>query len=53
MRATGDIKVPSGVDENGNAVFKSLDTMMDELKAERDAADHLTACALPQKEAAA
>lgn len=51
-RATGDIKIPAGVDEKGEPIFRSLDGAMDEIDAYKAAADQIKACANPQPEPA-
>lgn len=51
-RATGDIKIPAGVDEKGEPIYRSLDGAMDEIDAYKAAADQIKACANPQPEPA-
>lgn len=51
-RATGDVKIPAGVDEQGEPVFRSVDAAMEEVDAYKAAAAHIQACANPQEEAA-
>jgi len=52
-RATADVKIPAGVDEKGEPVFRSLDSALDEVDAFKKAADEIQACAAPvQREAA-
>jgi hypothetical protein len=51
-RATGDVKIPAGVDEKGEPVFRSVDAAMNEIDALKAAADQIKACANPQPEPA-
>lgn len=51
-RATSDVKIPAGVDERGDPIFRSLDSAMDEVDAFKKAADEIQACANPVQEAA-
>lgn len=51
-RATGDVKIPAGVDEKGEPIYRSLDGAMDEIDAYKAAADQIKACANPQPEPA-
>lgn len=43
-RAMGDHQIPVGVDERGEPVFRSLDSMADEVEAYRNAAKELESC---------
>lgn len=52
-RAEGDVKIPAGVDEKGDPVFRSVDAAMDEIDGYKAMAEHIKACANPQPEAEA
>lgn len=49
-RMTKDVKIPAGVDEKGEPVFRSLDSAMDEVDGYKAAAEQIQACAAPAKE---
>jgi hypothetical protein len=51
-RMTGDVKVPVGIDEQGNVVHRSVDDAMNEVDAYHEAADQIASCAAPAAEAA-
>lgn len=51
-RATSDLKIPAGVDEKGEPVFRSVDGAMDEVDAYKAMAEQIKACANPVQEAA-
>lgn len=51
-RATGDVKIPAGIDEKGEPVFRSVDAAMDEIDAYKAMAEQIKACANPQPEPA-
>jgi hypothetical protein len=51
-RMMGDRRLPAGVDENGEPVFRSLDGAMEEVDAYKAAADHIQACVNPPQEPA-
>lgn len=51
-RATGDVKIPAGVDEKGEPIFRSVDSAMDEVDAYKAAAEQIQACANPPAEPA-
>lgn len=53
LRATGDRQIPDGVDANGEPTYRSLDAMVDEVRADQDAAKQLEGCIVPAQEAAA
>lgn len=52
-RAVGDVKIPSGVDANGEPVYRSLDSAMTEIDHYNEIAQQVQACAAPQAEAEA
>jgi len=52
-RATADVKIPAGVDPEGNPIFRSLDSALDEVDAFKKAADEIQACAAPAQQEAA
>lgn len=47
LRVTGDRQIPAGVDQNGEPVMRSLDEMVEDVKADRDAATELEGCITP------
>lgn len=48
----GDIQIPVGADERGEPIYRSMADILDEAKADRDAAAQLEACMSPMSEAA-
>lgn len=46
-RMTADRQIPVDVDKDGNVVYRSLDSMADDVAAYQKAADELAACAVP------
>jgi hypothetical protein len=49
-RATGDVKIPVGVDQNGNPIYGSLDKALKEVDDYNAIAEQVQACAAPQPE---
>jgi hypothetical protein len=52
-RATGDVQIPTGLDEKGNVVFRSVDDAMKEVDSYATAADQIKGCVNPLVEEAA
>ena len=48
VRAFGDRQVAVDTDAKGEPIFKSLDSLIDEAKADQEAADQLVACSSPE-----
>jgi hypothetical protein len=46
-RMLGDVKIPIGKDENGEPIFRSVDTAMREVEGYQAAAEQIQACAAP------
>ena len=51
-RAMGDVKVPIGLDERGEPIFRSVDAAVAEVDAYKKAAEQIQACVNPVREAA-
>lgn len=49
-RATADVRIPAGVDDKGEPIFRSLDSAMNEIDAYKLAGDEIGACAAPEAE---
>lgn len=49
-RMNGDVQIPIGKDENGEPIFRSLDSAMKEVDDYRAIAEQIQACAAPQPE---
>lgn len=49
-RMNGDVQIPIGKDENGEPIFRSLDSAMKEVDEMRAMAEQIQACAAPQPE---
>lgn len=50
--AMKDVKIPAGVDERGEPIYRSATAALDEVDQMKAAADHIQACVNPVREAA-
>jgi len=53
LRMNKDRQIPMDIDKDGNPIYRSLDSMVEEVKANQEAATHLESCINPPAQEAA